>query len=369
MKIIYTTDFEKEIWSLLGLFESIKYVMEIITVRFPSMDESEIKSRATHIGYCVRQAREYFSSAKTVSLLTSPLLLSYGMLNLAKSLVIMRLPEEVDFKRLFAKHGVSVDFSVLDDSVLNTKIDFQNYGVYPSLAKVLNEPSYSGNSVLLDQLLSQIPDLRDIYSLVYKKSPNVLPVKAIDYGYCPEEYEVLEEIFTDEFVEKLSTSLEILGDKGHCIDSFGRGFSIRKTLAAQKTLQELGLLIKAISGKEYLRVIPVLDETPLFLGDITLNYLVVFCYGMLARYQAINWGQYTDPNVSLEAEVIGRSLQICRHRFLHAIINALFDREFEFRYFLPQEKNKEELIDFIYDDLVRRLKEDAVRERSRCGLI
>ncbi len=84
----------------------------------------------------------------------------------------------------------------------------------------------------------------------------------------------------------------------------------------------------------------------------------------------MSWGRFTDPNQSHEAELIEHSLRICRHRFLHAVVDLLFNEEYEFRFYVEQsQKSKQELIDFIYDDLVRKLTRDIHRQLRGRGLL
>ena len=367
MKIIYALDFEEEIWSLLGLFESAKYAANELVSRGLEFDQPELDLRASTIAYCVRQAREYYSASESISLLTRPLLLSYGMLNLVKAVVIMRLSPQSDLENLFHKHGVSVDFSSIEGDLSDVRLSFQKYGVVPQLMESLQEPLLVGGSVSLDQLLSQIPDLHDMYSLVYNKPSRTIPVNPMDYGYYPD---VPREIDLHEFADGLSALFGSLEVTGHVIQRFNQRFSVTSFAGAPKTLKELGILVRAISGKEYLRLGPILNGTPLLLGDASLCYLIVFCYGTLARYKAVSWGRFTDPNQSHEAELIEHSLRICRHRFLHAVVDLLFNEEYEFRFYVEQsQKSKQELIDFIYDDLVRKLTRDIHRELRGRGLL
>ena len=99
--VIYTDDPQREICSLLGLFESRKFASDKIKERCRSLSEEALQSRFDGITYSVRQAREFFSSSDHVSLLTRPLLLSYGMLNLGKALVFYKSSEDTDFKTYF----------------------------------------------------------------------------------------------------------------------------------------------------------------------------------------------------------------------------------------------------------------------------
>jgi hypothetical protein len=51
-------------------------------------DSPELERKVKQITMCLKQATEYFSAAEEVSINTSPLLLFYGMLSLAKALIV-----------------------------------------------------------------------------------------------------------------------------------------------------------------------------------------------------------------------------------------------------------------------------------------
>ena len=53
-----------------------------------AIDEISLEKKSKQISMCIRQAWEYFNAAENVSINTSPLLIFYGMLSLAKALII-----------------------------------------------------------------------------------------------------------------------------------------------------------------------------------------------------------------------------------------------------------------------------------------
>lgn len=91
----------------------------------------------------------------------------------------------------------------------------------------LQEPLLVGGSVSLDQLLSQIPDLHDMYSLVYNKPSRTIPVNPMDYGYYPD---VPREIDLHEFADGLSALFGSLEVTGHVIQRFNQRFSVTSLL-------------------------------------------------------------------------------------------------------------------------------------------
>lgn len=71
--------------------ENVKKVIsgQIVSKRTILYSESDVlEKKAAEISMCVRQAFEFFTAADNCSITTSPLLYFYGMLSLAKAIVI-----------------------------------------------------------------------------------------------------------------------------------------------------------------------------------------------------------------------------------------------------------------------------------------
>ncbi|MFW6025709.1 MAG: YaaC family protein [Candidatus Woesearchaeota archaeon] len=362
-KKIYTFDYQKEIWSLLGLFESKKYVEQKLKNKFTEINEEEVNYRTENLTYCVRQAREFFNSANEVSLLTSPLLLSYGMLNLAKALVYFHISIGTDFSNYFNMHGLTVPQNGDLELFTEESIEFKSNGTYPQMVAIYNESSFAGLSITTKDILSQIPELYDLYVYIYNESPNITPVKSIDYGYS-----ILTNGYYDKINEKLRKTLDILEIEGYQFSHYRENISVRRYMSADKSLEEMGFLFNSISGKKFFRFPVIKENKLLFLKENSLHYLLIFCYGMLARYQAAKWGKYIDPNISKEAEIINKSIYISQRKYLHIIINFLLEEDFEFKFSVGEkQRDKEEIIKLIYDDIKDQLINDISSEIRRRG--
>jgi len=353
-RIIYTDDPQREIWSLLGLFESKRFVYDKLRETFPSMSEDALQIRTDGITYSVRQAREFFSSSNQVSLLTRPLLLSYGMLNLGKALVFYKSPDNISFEKYFKSHGLYFPQSTADQVLANEYVEIKESGTYPELSSIINQAAYPNMSVSLKNLLSQIPDLFDLFTLVYKEGPNVMPLKASELGYsvgASNDYfsqyrKSMQDMETYLREHKVGMSL-FEGDTG---------FSIQLMLPIAKTLKEYDLSLASISGVEYFRLFSVIDSQPLILKEASIHYMLIFSYGMLARYQAARWGKYIDPNYSNEAEIINKSISVCKMRYLQLLVGFLFETEFQFSDSI--EMSASQLDDKIYKVIQRRFPDE-----------
>ena len=362
-RIIYTIDSQKELWSLLGLFESNKFVSDKLRENFKSMDLGIIDQRTENIVYSIRQAREFFESSEQVSLLTSPLLLSYGMLNLAKALVYYLSSESTDFTNHFKKHGITVPYDDNKNLLADGSIKFFGIGTYSQLSNIYGEEQHNNLEISVKEILSQIPDLGDMFVLTYNEKPRVVLLKKIDYGYSMGDLASDH----DKIWFEIKSMADLYKDSGFIFESTGSYITIFQTAAATKPIEEYGIILKSISSIDFFRTIPVINGQIINLKEPSLYYLLIFCYGMLARYQATKWGKYVDPNFSKEAELISKSIIISRNRFLHLVVNLFYNEDIQFRYSEEQiAKSKREMADYVYDDVMERLNRE-LRQSYRAG--
>ena len=96
VQTIYTDSIEQEVWFRLSENES-EYTIRRNLQRYYaeediSFTEDQLREATTYFVYSLRQGREYFAAAKSVSILTKPLLLFYGMVCLAKLLALLKDP-------------------------------------------------------------------------------------------------------------------------------------------------------------------------------------------------------------------------------------------------------------------------------------
>ena len=106
-----------QIWKFLRFFLDIPSVSEEIrrihNIRKGKFDP-DVKKQARQIGYCIRQAEEYFQASSQVGLATRPTLLYYGAVSLSRALVLLQQDGTHSFDALRKSskhnhHGLDID--------------------------------------------------------------------------------------------------------------------------------------------------------------------------------------------------------------------------------------------------------------------
>lgn len=95
MEELYSRTLEEGVWRYLDLFSQLAYLEKAT---------GSLK-RANLINLCLRQGKEYYQTSKEATVLTKPLLLFYGMLNLSKALILLRKPSVTPDN--FQYHGLT----------------------------------------------------------------------------------------------------------------------------------------------------------------------------------------------------------------------------------------------------------------------
>lgn len=115
----------KEVWKLLRFFRDVEYASKYhcdfcnISEATYKKHKSNINKQAIQIGYCIRQAEEYFQSSSQVGLATRPNLLYYGAVSLSQALILLKQDgtHSLDARRKQKKHnhhGLELVGSVTD---------------------------------------------------------------------------------------------------------------------------------------------------------------------------------------------------------------------------------------------------------------
>lgn len=118
----------QEIWKNLKYFSFVPNVEKIIKENYPKASKNNILKQATQVSYCIRQAEEYFKAAKYVNLTTKPLLMYYGAVSLANSLVLIKNDGtySIDYLRNQKKHKHHGLELTGDIDRLNRKSEIEN---------------------------------------------------------------------------------------------------------------------------------------------------------------------------------------------------------------------------------------------------
>ena len=100
----------QEIWKRLRYFLDLEYSSDRIRSihgLLENQQKANVKKQAKQIGYCIRQAEDYFTASSQVGLPTKPLLLYYGAVSLSTAVVLLRQSGDysIDVLRNKKKHN------------------------------------------------------------------------------------------------------------------------------------------------------------------------------------------------------------------------------------------------------------------------
>ena len=187
LESIKTTREIEELWNWLGYLTSPQNVKDVLlekisqnrfrivydnilrkgAVGFPLITEDAVEKNAESITKYVEQSRDLFQAARDVSEIASPILYYFGMLSLAKALILSTY--DVSGKdNPFRRHGLHTKGETHD------QVQVKRFGVFPSLHDCYSdEPELylEETEFSLKDLLSTNPELGAEYRLTYKEDP------------------------------------------------------------------------------------------------------------------------------------------------------------------------------------------------------
>lgn len=120
-----------QIWKLLRNYLDVSYTSYQIR-NIHGLPEKEqkmnVKKQAIQIGYCIRQAQEYFNASSEVELPTRPLLLYYGVVSLSTALVLLKQTGDYSLDALrkhnkHQHHGLDFHIASLNKDYLSIDIE------------------------------------------------------------------------------------------------------------------------------------------------------------------------------------------------------------------------------------------------------
>lgn len=343
MKRINIDNIYNELWDLLGMFESKSYVCEKLYTNFGNLDVSELNTRIEIITSTVRQAREYFKASNNVSNLTSPLLVNYGMINLAKALYY--LTQSTIENKHFSKHGVKLTEGTYN-SIADINLEIKNVGSIIGLTTCYNEKKLK-SLISLKDLLSQIPELYQLYEETFNTYSKVLYAQPTKYGY---------KVFSskkdkDNIMSYIGKEHENIFTKGVFIQksfkSSDHFFSITKAIGGDLTDN----LLKTATSNTFINI-QTKDNR---YNQITITYLVIFTYSMLIRYQPNNWEKLINNDFSKECQIIFKSISVCREKYIIEVTKLLLGEDIEII-----TKDSDRLTEKLnYKEIYRNIKKEA----------
>lgn len=378
-----------QIWKLLRSFLDVSSVSNTIR-RIRHIPEGkfkgDVKKQAVQIGYCIRQAEEYFHASSQVGLPTRPTLLYYGAVSLSQALVLLRQDgtHSLDARRKELKHnhhGLDPIRGLIETarpdagtenflSLIQCKCHIENsipwgqfalfyQSLVPCAFGIEIEIHDQGKATFLHSHVTQIcADKLPLDSIVSKS------LKALDLVKClPDIYFALQQLGIQpdlcrgnvkgtiiRHYKKDEQGNERVDKTGETWDFFVDGVTAERKnhlLAFYKKCNP-NINLQADFGSnihlQWIREIALSEEVaeaywPDIVDDINgrkfyilrpeayipepaAHFIILYCLGMLARYYPDVWMRAIDENVQI-AELTDSLLNIIYRKFPNLILDQM----------------------------------------------
>jgi len=184
---IRTSNILGTIWKYLGRYKSVEHTKSVLTPQI-TRNTALIDKKAEQIAFTVRQAENFFLSAREGDISIKPLLIYYGILGLAKCLIISgdnRYTLDatpIDYSE-HGSHGLSwkanprdaAQIAVRDsDSLAQEFCTIKNRGIYPLFRKCYADVMPPNNTrVDMQTLLSLIGENWQVYYSYFGIAPRI----------------------------------------------------------------------------------------------------------------------------------------------------------------------------------------------------
>jgi len=340
-----------EIWSMLSYFESRYNCQKYLEDKFGSGLDG-LSDTANSLSYTIGSAREFYNAADGVSVLTRPLLIFYGMINLSKALFISTHGK----KSPSTSHGLQI-VDNWNGKISELSVNVGKDGTFPQFHGCYCKDDITHKEITLKELFSQIPEIKIEFETIYTEKSKALFTSRGDYG---------PEIIDSELIEY--GDLDALLNQ---IPGFSQKYRIGSKSRERCILFNMqydtpDLMVRSISGDKYF-ILPIVKKDVISLPEMSIHYLIMYLLGMLSRYQPEEWGKVIIGEEPGEIYFLRKFLDVTKRKFPNLVLNELRKREFLFvstsmdRFDNIQFSRRQ--LDNIYDYVHRKLVEESRRRR------
>jgi len=346
---IRSSDILGTIWKYLGRYKSVKYTQSVLTPQI-TQNSALISKKAEQIAFTIRQAEDYFSAARNGDISIKPLLIYYGILGLAKCLIISGDNKytldatPLDYAE-HGTHGLSWKVNTSNNSqILARKSSAltkefcitKTTGIYPLFRKCYADVIPPNNTkVDIKTLLSLIGENWQVYQAYFSKAPNVYGCndpkngdaetlgdnKQIIGGFS-DYYHLFHKRGSetvDKCLNRLFPELNTLYDKP------GNNYRSKQAVTAMdshivfsrtRTLQGFALIQPFTSFK---------------ITDFDIYFLLFFVLSNLCRYRQDKWHKITERiSVPDEFFLIENLFEVVQYKFPLLILQELENKDYRF---------------------------------------
>jgi len=300
----------------------------------------ELEKKATQVAFGISQSFEYFQAARSVSVATSPLLYFYGMLSLAKSLIVAN--EKGIYFEDIAYHGLAKHprDQILEKYESNPKSwNVENEyaivrdGVFPHFTRVISDFQYPDKAVFaFKDTLAVCPEISQMFERYYGEPSRILYMYSFrqvskdpyQIQICPRETDE-KEIFKriPELSKDFELKPDVLSNQARAMDSrnlkdFPDYLGLYNSVVGGRYI--VGGLRYRLGSKNYVR----------YVNPSVVDYIAFYILSNCVRYKQDLWGTAIQGQESGVLGLIELYLSIATRRFPNTILNNLFGEKFNY---------------------------------------
>lgn len=340
--VLRFNDLETQVWREITTLSDIRLIKEKIKRdakqnRVAITDDFAIQ-KSRDIQYCIKQAKEYFHSSKSATLVIKPTLIYYGLISLAAALVILKIRDKT-LNSMREAHGLKDKYpnnlsnvgtvTISRNDILHISAEIQASGTFSEVARMdLSEyfilPIKHTGSADSAKDFQQLTNFSNTYSTlkeisllsIFQNIPEIwketkLSLKKESLVYMGEAvlskdtitYRISKELNK---IDELKRNLSFTEKAEFAESNNYYFFSLPKVDYVDTTL----LTKRDIIGAQYLTAD---KNNALVASDFILYYLSFFILGSLARYKPALWryiledpmhGLSTIPEILCESAYI-----------------------------------------------------------------
>lgn len=336
------------IWAYLGRFKSVEYAREVLANQITN-HTGLIDKKAEQIAYTLRQAEQYFISARNADISIKPLLIYYGIVGLAKVLIISGDNEyklqTTNVDEGHEQHGLSWKASASNQDEIDVRDSIgligefchvKEKGLYPLFRSCYCEISIPKNQKIeMKQLLSLIGENWKKYRDFFNETPNIYGARGVSHGGLRQlrdgkQHAIFDDYFhivhqgapgaVPQVLEGLFPELNSLYEP-----TPSRGYASKNDV----TSLDSHIVFSKTEGNENFALIQPFSDFKL--TDFDIYFLLFFILGSLARYRQDKWHKITQRlSEKDEFFLIENLFGIVQLRFPLLILRELEQKNYEF---------------------------------------
>lgn len=354
MKTIISNNAETECQNMITAFLDMEFIKTKIVKAYPNLSETKQKTVSENIRFYINQGLELYAVSDT-SINTIPLTLFYSLNNFVKAAYLLRFPN----LSLTGSHGLDLKPNELEacNCIGEVAVHFTKKGTFANLIELTNEKFDLGDAVLLKDLFSVLPELCNIYALIYSEESNVYIMQG--KKECASTYKVFFQTNNDKAISRRDTSLLSRNGYHLHIQNDYNGIYGDLVLTADSWGKENNVIYYDAYGNKYCTNGIRYGEDIIKPTKLCNLYICYYVFSMLVRYYPSLWIRFCNLK---EVALINKLLTNVKSSMLIEIVQLLSGEGYIFTAQIVEMEK-----DLDYAEVLKKLLEEIVRENRRKG--